>query len=474
MKPHFQHERLLLLYIPFLLSLAFSAYPTLSYFIAWLGSFFIFYITFTGQIRPLPKDLSKGEQFLRPVFLMQLIYAGYMAVSSIFYYLDASGYQYLTHVGKEYQSDPLLFEKIAQCQRYYILGHAAVVHGILCGMNYNPIRKYKLLINSYSWFLLNLSLISLALSYLFSNSGLLSQFSVQLHNLSFVSGTISLASAIREKKPLVILLASLLFVFNFSNALLSGFKEPIIVCVLLLGIFLIPVLGKKTYPLFGSALLVLFFVLPTFIASFRTTAFSNEENTAEEARDAGLNALFDNENLQEDLTNDNWGFLTHRLSEISMFTIYTDSTPDHIPYYGFQLFFQGIESLIPRGLWAGKPVTETLVMERVYNAGIVSRDSIVSAKPPFVVDSFLSGGMPGIWIALFLFGYTAQWLSQKAEDLFGGYFLGTAVIYIGLFQIFWRGNSYEFVFNSVFWSFISMLIIFSMLRHLGYLVKNSD
>jgi hypothetical protein len=98
-------------------------------------------------------------------------------------------------------------------------------------------------------------------------------------------------------------------------------------------------------------------------------------------------------------------------------------------------------------------------MKRVYDAGVVNEHSTVSAKPAFVVDAYLSAGGFGVFIFLFLYGATAQLISTKAEYLFGGYILGTALIFSGLFQIMWRGLSFEFLINTVFWSYITMLII---------------
>src|SRR6185437_4704418 len=105
-----------------------------------------------------------------------------------------------------------------------------------------------------------------------------------------------------------------------------------------------------------------------------------------------------------------------------------------------------------------------MVMERVYDAGVIRRGSTVSAKPAFIVDAYLSGGTIGVFIGLFLYGAIVQLISLKAEYLFGGYILGTALIFSGLFQIFWRGLSFEFLINSVFWSYISMIVIFKILR----------
>ena len=79
--------------------------------------------------------------------------------------------------------------------------------------------------------------------------------------------------------------------------------------------------------------------------------------------------------------------------------------------------------------------------------------------------------MIGIWIGLFSFGYIAQWISMKAESLFGGYFMGSAVMFAGLFQIFWRGNSFEFLISAVFWSFVTMYIFFMVFKAKGILER---
>ena len=81
------------------------------------------------------------------------------------------------------------------------------------------------------------------------------------------------------------------------------------------------------------------------------------------------------------------------------------------------------------------------------------------------MDAYLSYGTIGIFIALFLYGALTQIISLKAEYLFGGYTLGTALVFSGLFQIFWRGLSFEFLINTVFWSYVSMLLVFRIFRY---------
>ena len=91
-------------------------------------------------------------------------------------------------------------------------------------------------------------------------------------------------------------------------------------------------------------------------------------------------------------------FFAYRLSEIDMFTTFVQSTPDDVDFYGTTLLQQSLIAIIPRVFWPEKPITEDLVMERVYNAGVANRLSNVSAKPAYVVDTYLSGGGLGVFI----------------------------------------------------------------------------
>ena len=129
-------------------------------------------------------------------------------------------------------------------------------------------------------------------------------------------------------------------------------------------------------------------------------------------------------------------------------------------------------SIIPRFLWPSKPIVENMVMQRVYRAGVVDRNSIVSAKPASIVDCYLSYGMVGVFVGLFLYGAVAQRIAIKAEYLFGSYFMGCAVIFAGLFQILWRGNSFEFLVNSVFWSVVTMYVFHYIFKAKGILEED--
>ncbi|MEO5911738.1 MAG: hypothetical protein ABIP95_12675 [Pelobium sp.] len=459
-------EKLVILYVPWLLSLVLSGDSTLSYLVAWAGSLFIFYWTLTGKVRAFPNDLPVSRQLMRPLFLVQVIFAGYMASTSIFYFLSVQGYENFTTPPPYFLVDINQLELVAQCQRYYALGHAAFVSGILLVMQYPETKKHIVKVKSMANFLMLFALITLPVSTLFLLVPGLRQFYFQLNSLSFIAGTLALAFAIPLRKLENTVICSLLYAFNFAQTLVSGFKEPIIISILVLGIFLYPFYKRIIIITFIPLIFLLFVVLPTYNQTYRAAAW-NGDATSNEASDAALDAVL-NSDLEDNTT---WGFLTGRLSEIQMFTKYAATTPFPIPYYGFTFIQNGITVIVPRIFWPAKPITEDMVMERVYNAGVVTRGTKASAKPALVVDGFLSGGMLGVFLTLLAYGFFAQKISIYAEKLFGGYILGTALMYSGLFQILWRGLSFEFIINSVFWSFVTMLIIYRVLLFFNILQK---
>ena len=454
-------EKYLILYVPWVLAVLFKSSPNVSYIIAWLGSFFIFYLVYAGKIKPMPTDRTIAEQIMRPIFIVQIIFVGYMACSSIFYYMNLLGYDNFKKINDYVLVDQVQLNLMAQCQRYYVLGHAAMATGMLIFMKYPIETKHYIEKEKLANMVLIMALIAFPVSIIFLHIPGLSQFYFQLNSLSFIAGTLALGFAIPLQKIWNTTICVILYFFNFYQGLISGYKEPIIISVMVLGIFLYPSYKKVVLIVFVPILLILFTVLPTFATIFRQNAWSGETETDEAtslAIDAALNGDATDSNTQT-----NWDFLVYRLSEIDMFTIYLQSTPGNIDFYGFDLLKQSAMVLVPRIFWPGKPSTEDLVMERVYNAGAVSRSSQVSAKPAFIVDTYLSGGTLGVFIGLLVYGAIAQIISIKAEKLFGGYTLGTALVFTGLFQIFWRGLSFEFLINSVFWSYISMLLLYKIM-----------
>lgn len=429
-----------------------------SFLVAWLGSFFIFYISMSGKIKLLPTDIPINQQILRPLFLLQAIFAGYMACSSIFYFLDSIGYTYFSYTGTYnaiYKTSP---QTVAACQQYYVLGHAALAHGILAAMNY-PVKKMMgISVKNFSRFFMTVGIVCLPLSIILNFLPGLSQFSLQAQGLSFVACTLAFATSLAERDKVVTFLSGIFYLLNFAKAAVSGFKEPVIVSIVLLGIFLFPIYGRKLLVVFIPLLLGAFTILPTYVSTFREASWAQGENT-EQAREMALKALQASENISET----NWQFLVDRISEISMFVQFKEHVPTRHPYYGTKILEQSLLAIIPRIFWPGKASTEEVVMARVYEANIVDRTVIISAKPALIVDAYISGGGLMILILLFLYGYLAQRIALKAEKIFGNFFLGTALVFTGMFQTFWRGACFEFLINSIFWNYVGMWIFYFIL-----------
>ncbi len=412
----------------------------------------------TGKIKPLPTDISISQQILRPLFLLQAIFASYMACTSIFYFLDSIGYSYFSYTGTYNAINKATPQTIAACQLYYVLGHAALVHGILAAMNYPVKKQSEISIKSFSGFFITIGIVCLPLSIVLNYLPGLSQFGTQAEGLSFVACTLAFATSISERNKIVILLSGIFYLLNFAKAAVSGFKEPVIISILLLGIFLFPVYGKKLLVIFIPVLIIALSILPTYVTTFREASWATGQSS-DMAKEMALKAIQESQQVSEN----NWEFLVNRISEISMFVQFREHVPARHPYYGTKILEQSLVAIIPRVFWKGKASTEEVVMERVYEANVVDPTSIISAKPAPIVDAYLSGGGVMIWILLFLYGCVAQLIALKAEGIFGSYLLGTALVFTGMFQTFWRGNSFEFLINSIFWSYVGMWIFYYIL-----------
>jgi len=468
--------KFLSLFFPLLISLFLIDYGISSYIAAWLGSFYLFYLSLAGFISPLPDDLPFAQQLMRPVFIIQIVFCGFNFCTSIFFFLDTLGMEDFVW-RKNYFVDTDKILKIANAQRYYLLGHVF----LLLGMYSRRVefkKKLYVIKKDLDWSLFLLAFTGFTLAFTFAARFIpgLSQISEQFRNLSFMSGTYAFCYAIIKKERNLIFAAGTFYGFNFVNILLSGFKEPIIISLLLVGIFMYPYYKKVVLFLGLPFIYVAFVIIPAYVSVFRT--YSNLENnslSSEEIRDRAFKAALGEKSDESSVeATSNWEFLTGRLSEISMFTRYIESTPKYIPFYETNLLEQAIIVLVPRAFWPEKPITEELVMKRVIDAKIVESASKVSAKPMYIVDGYLSGGALGVMISLFLYGFALQWLSGLSEKWFGGYFLGTAIMFNGLFPILWRGLSFEFILNSVLYSLLTMYLVQRVLYSYGFLERNYE
>ena len=458
---------LILIYIPWILSVGVQIDPVISYFVAWLGSFFIFYWTLFSRVKFIPHDLPLTKQVMRPIVLVQLIFAGFMCCTSIFYFMDHMGYEYFNKVTiLPFKVNEQTYA-IAKCQRMALLAHAALVTGMILQIKQFPLIKHKLQLNL-DFFLIWLCVACYLLGGATARISSVVQFSYGLINISITCSALVFVRGIVQKKRGYMFFGGGLFIFNFLASTLTGYKESIIINVIIISFLVYPYYKKLILTLALPTVYIMLYILPTFASVIRSQAWSGQKS-ASEARQQALDALIneDGEEVQET----NWAFLTDRLSEINMFTIFVKHVPEKRDYYGLEIFYNSVLAVIPRALWPGKFVTETVSMQRVYDAGVAFKSSSVSAKTRPVVDGYVSAGFIGVWISIFLYGYVTQWLCNKAEEWFGGYELGCIVIFNAVFQNLWRGNNFEFLLNNIFYGYIAMYAIFWILKRSNTLIE---
>ena len=456
----------LMLFFPLVLSTIFFRFPILSYLIAWAGSFFILYWTISGKVVSLPRDLPFTKQFMRPIVLNQIIFASYVALTSIFFFLNANGFFFFEYKPTQAASFGYFFH-IAECQRYYLLAHLMFTIGVIMHMKYPAQQKWAVRIRSYSSFFLRAAIMFTVLRVVISVLPALGQIMKRLQAISMMSVLLSFSFAIPEKKRNLLIINGILYVINIYFSLLSGWKEQSLVLLGILGVLLYPYLKKRVIIVGIFVIIAWFTFIPYYTTVFRQQVWSEGESREEASKTAYSEVQLAS---QDSLATTNWRFLVHRFSEIGMFLKYIDNVPHRRGYYGFEIISQTFQMLIPRMFWKEKPNTEELVMERVYENYIVERGSAASAKPHFVVDAYLSGGWLGILIACYIYGALASIFSRIAERWFGGYILGTALIYNSLFQIFWKGSCFEFMANTALWSFIIMFAVFKFGRTFGFII----
>jgi len=458
---------IVLLYIPWIISELISYHPVLSYFVAWLGSFFIFYLTIASPLNQFSADLPKQQQSMRPIVLIQLIFAGFMCSTSIFYFFDHLGYEYLTDINAQSFQISEQTARIAKCQRLALLGHTALSTGILSMTKYFPPVKYGIAAAQIPLLIKLCILTYLAASSLVLIPELI-QFKQPLLNIALSCSAYLFILGITGKHRLCVLFGITTFGLNIISAALSGFKEAVILNVILTTFLAYPYFKRTVLVLSVPGIYILLYVLPTFTAVIRNQSWIKKK-TREQAGVEAYQTFFGEHNEYQIISN-NWEFLTNRFSEIGMFTVYVKQVPSHYPYYGLQIIENSIAALVPRALWHEKPNTERLAMERVYKAGVANRASSVSAKTRPVVDAYLTAGPIGVFIAMLIYGILTQSICNKAEQLFGGYDLGCIIIFNSLFQSLWRGNTFEFLLNNILYSYILMMIIHWILRRTKILI----
>lgn len=453
----------LTIFLPLLIATFLKDNAIWSYLIAWFGSFYVFYVTWIKYGKNFSDGLPIEQRIMRPIFLLQAIFAGFMCCTSIFYFYD---------VYEQSLTDPINYVEelfiTAKSQRLSLLAHISLVLGIISFSN-NPSSIQNT--GTYTpQFYLQLALTCLGINIFINRIPGLNQFGIYLSNVASIAGMFVMASGIKNRQSKLTWIGIAFFGFDLLSSTLTGFKENIITSLLIFFILLFPLYKRLILLLSLPTLYVLIYILPTYSNIVRQESWFGEAD-AETARSLAIDHILDEEN-EEKIKETNWEFLTERFSEIGMFNQFIKYVPEKRDYYYLEIIENSLVALVPRVLWYNKPITEEVAMERVYEAEVVNRNSIVSAKTRPVVDGYLSFGALGVIISMFLYGLFAQFAYNKSENLFKSYELGGIVIFNGCFQGLWRGNNFEFIINNMFYGFITVFLIHHLLRFFKMIETN--
>ncbi len=436
-----------------------------AWWISWIGSWFIIFMTLTGRIFEVASGGSLTNQILRPWMLMHLIYAGYGFMTSIFYWMDLNGWYYLSH---KYHTSANLGEvsRAAEAQVYYVLSHAALVTGFSIARRPSSNNTSKFTTpQSMSGFLIKAAGVAFLLGASFRLVPGLAEFSSKFTSLGVIAGAFTIGVTLQERSmkwfPVAVLLNCLLLLSSVASAM----KEDTIMLLVINALAFFPVAPWRTATLSILVFAVCLIILPSISNSLRRdTWFGNF--TTKEALPLAYSELLNKD--RHTLAAETWTFLVNRFSEQNLFIRYLDSTPKLSPFQGLTIVKQSLLNLIPRILWPEKPNTERFVMARVYDNGVVLDTSNISAKPQFVVDGYLTMGAFGVWLSGIFYGFLAITFSRQCEEWLGGYLFG-GISFNGLFSIMLRGNCWEFFLNQVLWSFFLICVLRTIGQAVGWL-----
>ncbi|RZJ67717.1 MAG: hypothetical protein EOO47_24945 [Flavobacterium sp.] len=257
--------------------------------------------------------------------------------------------------------------------------------------------------------------------------------------------------------------AFLLLAYLVANALLSGMKENIIAIITFLLANLYADRRLKPIVFIAPFLFIFLYYYPTINNNYRKLAWVEGMEQSEAAAE-----VFKEENiLSNSIEENNWAFLTDRLSEVSMAVSYFDYVPQKHDYYGFSIIYDGIALLVPRVLFPDKGSPDTYAMKRATDAGAITlnENDYTSAKPQTLPDAYMSGGLLGVIITFYIFGWLIGLLSIWCEKLFGGYEFGSIIAFQSFFSILNKGGCFENLIGTLFWSSIMVLTLFLFLRN---------
>ncbi len=417
----------------------------MAYFTAWGGSIFLL----TYSIYIYQKE-DGGLKFFKPIVLAQGLFWLYTAITSIFYFLDNMGFVFFEQVSYPNYDELVLLSK---AQSHILFGHTAYLIGFFIYKKKPGKQQYSVHIKHYDY--LKMSIFATIFSVLLLGSPF-AQLSSYLNIFSTICAVKFFGESLKTRKS--ILPSVIYFGIVMGIGLISGMKEGTLFPLIFLGVVLYDYFGIVKTSIFAIPIFTLYFYfVPTINNQIRHLSWDQQKGAYETLNNINDDAVFTRENI----SNNNWGFLTQRLSEISMLTKYMESVPARRPYYDTEIFIEGLKSLIPRFLWPGKPSPDISAQKRaVENGALILNygDTSTSAKPQTMADAYLSHGYLGILITFFILGFITNSAAVLLESKFG-YNFGVTILFYSLFLILTKGACFENLFSVILYGYILFYIL---------------
>ena len=417
-------SRLAILFIPSLIGLLFRDAPWLSLAWSFAGSGLIAGVALTRWFRESSE--SALDRPLRPVLMVHVFFLGLHGFGGIVHALDVAGYTLRGWEGPQYGVDPYY---MAAAQQLMLLAHAATTAGMkLVGFRYpapaytaHGIRAARLLM---------LSAASVGAAILLQRVPGFSNIAAKFGELSVVVLLVALAFPFPGRTFQTRLMTVGLVAFNLYSQAISGWKGDALWTMLALGGMVYPRFrGRVVAAGCGFLLFWALFLYP-FGAALRPMAWYEG---VEQQRAVQLSIERAMTMSMSERMDGAWTMLAGRANELYQFRRYLEWVPAQHPYFKFEICDEALVALVPRLIWTEKPDLERLAMERVYQAGVVGRHSNVSAKSNFYQDAYLSFGWIGVAVFCVFLGALMMLVSRACERFFGGYVIGTCLVYTALF-----------------------------------------
>lgn len=457
--------RIIILFLPYVIGLLFSGSARISITWSLLGSVFVAVIAQTRWFTQSRDDIGLKMRLLRPGTMFQFYFIIFHVFGGAFHALNSAGYTFAGHVALPSEQD---LELVAYAQRLMLLAHASVTAGMkLIGFHYGKLKYEHARLPAYAFIVL--SLITLVLGNIMVRFPSLWNLGQRFLDISSIAIILEIGFSIQRRRFDNLMATLLLFSVNLVLQMLSGWKGLVLFSVITLAALIYPIMPRRVT--WVSIAFVMFWVLylHPFGKALRPMLWYEQMGTADAASLSWDQAV--HMSLDDRLDN-LWTMMVERDNELYQFKMYILFVPGKRPFYGFQIAEQSLIALVPRFLWPGKPDLEALSMQQAYDAEIASPYSTVSAKSSFYQDCYLSGGAPAMLIGCFILGMLIMSLSKACERYFGGYHIGTCLIFTSLLA-----KSINFPQNFIFFSgtiatSVAMIYgIFIVFRSNGWLVR---